>query len=49
MATTTEVKYFNSFWIKKVVPKQAQPTPQGTETAVSWRSQNISGYWPGLR
>ena len=48
MATITEVKYFNSFWIKKVVPKQAQPTPQGIVTAPDWSTREISGYWPGL-
>jgi len=57
MAKTLEIKYFNSFWIKKVCPKLAAAnenydgqTPSGAATAndVDWYNGNISGFWPGL-
>lgn len=45
MATTIEVKFFNSFWLKKVVPLGAKQTPDATG---SFEAYNVSGYWPGL-
>ena len=48
MAATIEVKFFNSFWIKKVVPQAAAPTIDTDTSTGSFDSANVSGYWPGL-
>jgi len=45
MATTVKVKYFNSFWLKKVLPNEMDSAwPETSGSAV----RPYPGFWPGL-
>ena len=45
MATTVKVKYFNSFWLKKVLPQDMDSSwPETSGSAV----RPYPGFWPGL-
>jgi|10_taG_2_1085330.scaffolds.fasta_scaffold00374_7 hypothetical protein len=55
MAYTLEVKYFNSFWLKKVISaEETQINPNTTATTIAnnkfprINAMNYGGKWPGL-